>query len=200
MPTFYFSSIFFYYWLHKQSKNSWKCYEVYLGILWRVGKKQKRNGVYMPSPHPVLWIHVWLNLSYQSLLIAALNSFALWKRGKTSIIMWPGKVFGTLYYLLCKQVTGCKSTFGPGCILIKRYQDLENQTGCSFSITPKWKVETDSSKRSFKDNWNLTLHFRKSQSTGFTSTLCHTQFWPEELFWNPPTSEAHAAYSIYIHI
>lgn len=77
--------------------------------------------------------------------------------------MWPGKVFGTLYYLLCKHITGCKSTFGPGCILIKHYQDLENQTGCSFSIIPMWTVETDSSKRSFKDNWNLTLHFLKNK-------------------------------------
>lgn len=85
----------------------------------------------MPSPHPSSWIHVWLNLSYQSLIIATLNSFALWKRGIRSI-MWPGNVFGTLYYLLCKHIMGCKSTFGPGCILIKRYQDLENQTGCSF--------------------------------------------------------------------
>lgn len=153
---------------------------------------EEKWGFYMPSPHPSLWIHEWLNLSYQSLLIAVLKSFALWKRGIRSI-MWPGKVFGTLYYLLCKQVTGCKSTFGPSCILIKRYRDLENQIGCSFSITAKWKVETDSSKRSFKDNWNLTLPFRKSQKIGFTSTLCHIQLWPEELFWKPPTSEAHTA-------
>lgn len=153
----------------------------------------------MASPHPSLWIHAWLNLSYQSLLIAALNSFALWKRGIRSI-MWPGKVFGTLYYLLCKQVMGCKSTFGPGCILIKRYQDLENQTGCSFSITAKWKVEQTQARGRLRTTGVLTLHFLKSQRTGFTSTLCHTQLWLEELFWNPPTSEAHAAYSIYMYI
>lgn len=155
----------------------------------------------MPSLHPSLQIHVWLNLSYQSLLTAALNSFALWKRGIRSI-MWPGKVFGTLYYLLCKQVMGCKSTFGPGCILIKCYQDLENQTGCSFSITAEWKVDTDSSKRSVKDNWSLTLHFLKSQRIGFTLTLCHTQLWPEELFWNPPTYlwSSHCIFHLHIYI
>lgn len=96
----------------------------------------------MPPPCPSSWLHVWLSLCYQSLLIAALNFLAHWKRGVRST-MWTGKLFGTLYHLLCKHVTGCKSTFGPGCILIKHYQDLENQTECSFSIITKWRAETE---------------------------------------------------------
>lgn len=96
----------------------------------------------MPPPCPSSWLHVWLSLCYQSLLIAAVNLLAHWKRGIRSM-MWAGKLFGTLYHLLCKHVTGCKSTFGPGCILIKHYRDLENQTGCSFSIIAKWRAETE---------------------------------------------------------
>lgn len=62
---------------------------VYLGSLRRVGKKQRRNGVYKSPPCPSSWLYVWLSVCYQSLLITALNSLAhLKRRDKEHSVTW----------------------------------------------------------------------------------------------------------------
>lgn len=134
-----------------ESKNSWMSNDVYLGNLRRVGKKRRRKGVYKPPPCPSSWFYLWLSVCYQPLLTTALNALAHWRGGIRSIA-WPGKLLGIFCYLLCKHVTwnlksGCKSTFGPGCLLVKHYKDLENQTGCSFSTIAKRAVETATQTR-----------------------------------------------------
>lgn len=181
-----------------ESKNSWKRYDVYLGNLRRVGKKQKKNWVYMPPPCTSSWLLCVAKSLLPILPYSSTKLTCTLKRGIRSI-MWSGKLFGILQYLLCKHITGCKSTFGTGCVLLKHYQDLENQTGCSFSIIAKSTVETATQARGHLRTtgiWPCTSWGAK----GLVSALCHTQLWPEELFWNPPTFEAYTAYSTYIYI
>lgn len=122
------------------------------------------------------------------------------KRGIRSI-MWPGKLFGTLYYLLCKHITGCRSTFGPGCVLVKHYQDLENQTGCSFSIIAKLTVETETQARGHLRTtgiWPYTSWRARGLVSLQICVIATSSL--KNCFEILPTSEAHTVYSIYIYV